>query len=184
MTSELGFIKVGEPFSAGVNWQGVDRFELRCVNGGLMLQVLIPNPSDTNISAFLKGQIFVGLYAKGSTVFFLFKIDGLYDWSDQAFSINLNPPDEREIPPVKEGERQLMSFVLIDSVSGITRGIRVATLSPNYTSLFYRFLRRQLDENLTREQHEENIAAVYAVMDSKSMAKAALLREKAGSRVS
>lgn len=185
MSVERGSIVLGQPYAEGADFGGVERFELCYANGSVLLQILMPHPSSADIGAFQEGQIYLGLHAKGSTIFFLFKIDGLYDWSDQAFSVNLLPPDFRSVPDPQPGSRTLMTYVLIDSVSGLVRGIRVATWSPHMTGMFQRLVRRQIDEGLTTEQHEANVAATYAQFtNSKAMVKAALIRERAGSKTS
>lgn len=179
------FIKVGEPYAPGVDFGGMDRFELRYSNGHVLLQILIPSPSPSCVRAFETGQAYLGLYERNSTIFFLFKIDGLYNWSDQAFSIRLLPVEQQQVPEFEPRQRQLMSFVLIDSVTGVVRGIRVATWSPHFTEMFFRFVRRQLAQELTVDQHKANIAQTYAqYANSNALARAALIRERAGSQSS
>lgn len=181
----IRFIKVGELYAPGVDFGGMDRFELRYSNGQVMLQILVPSPSPTSVLAFQAGQVYLGLYERGLTIFFLFKLDGLYDWSDQAFSIQLLPRDQQQVPASAPGLRHLMSFVLIDSVSGVVRGVRVATWSPHFTEMFFRFVQRQLAQGLTAEQHQANITLTYAQFaNSKALARAALIRERAGSQSS
>lgn len=175
-------LAVGEPFAPGVTYGGNDRFEYRYTNGTHLLQCILGRLSEREIQAFQHGAMHVGLYTRGDSLFFLFKIDGLYEWSDQAFSINALPPEAREIPAPQPGsDKILLSMALVDADTGLVRALRAVTYSAHMTQLFERILRRQVANGLTQEQHQRNVEATYREFpQSKDLVRRALVTERAG----
>lgn len=51
-------------------------------------------------------------------IFVRFKIDGLYDWSDQAFFMGLVSEAERDVRTHATGEYQLLNVVLVEAETG------------------------------------------------------------------
>ena len=155
---------------------------MRYFGGHTLLQILVKKPTVQEVERFTRGQVHVGLYLRGDTFFFLFKIESFYAWSDQAFSINLLPAHDREIPDVPEGARQPLTIVLVDADTGLVLAIRMVTFSAHTTQLLFRFLRRQLAA-LDNRQHELNVQAAYRDFpNSKDMARAAIVTERAGAK--
>ncbi|ABM97130.1 hypothetical protein [Methylibium petroleiphilum] len=182
MPDEIWRLAVGEPFAPGVTYGGVDRFEYRYTNGTHLLQFVLGKLTEREIQAFQHGAIHVGLYTRGDSLFFLFKVAGLYDWSDQAFSINALPPDAREIPQPQPGAGKiLLTMVLVDSDTGLVRALRAVTYSTHMSELFERMLRRQVANGLTAEQHQRNVEATYREFpNSRDLVRNALVTERAG----
>lgn len=181
MSDGIFRLAIGEQFAPGVTYGDQERFEYRYTNGQHLLQINMPRLKPSEIESFRNGKIHVGLYARGASIFVLFRIEGFMDWSDQAFSLFALPPEARAIEPVKEGEHILLTMVLVESTTGVCEAFRALTYSTHMSSTFYRLLRRQVDEGLTAEQHARNVAATYEQFpQSKLMARAALCTERAG----
>ncbi|MBG6083020.1 hypothetical protein [Rubrivivax gelatinosus] len=182
MSHVLQRVVVGEPFLPGVCYGGVDRFEYHYDGGTHLLQCLLPRISEAEVHAFNTGAVHVGLYAYQRSIFFLFKIDGVYAWSDQAFALAMLPSARRSVPPCKPGEHLVLSIVLVESTTGIVRGIRVVTYSPHMSSTFTQLLRAQLDQGLTAEQHQRNVEQVYRAFPSSAALVRTAVTERAGVR--
>lgn len=182
MAEGIWRLAVGEPFAPGVTYVGVERFEYRYTNGTHLLQYIMGGITEREINAFKHGVMHVGLYARGDSAFFLFRIQDLYDWSDQAFSINALPEDAREIPNAGPGANKIvLSMVLVDADSGLVRALRAVTYSAHMSELFERLLRRQVLNNLTAEQHQLNVEATYRQFPhSRDLVRSALVVERAG----
>ena len=172
---------VGEQFAPGLTFGETERFEYRYTNGTHMLQVIMPRLTPAEIEAFQRGKMHVGLYVRGDTIFFLWKVEGIQEWSDQAFSLFALPPDSRSVEPARNGEHILLSMVLLDSHTGVVKAMRVITYSTHMSQIFQRLLMRQLQNGLSPEQHALNIKEAYALYPhSRDMVKAALCTERAG----
>lgn len=177
-------LAVGQPFIEGVTSWPADRFEYRIWGGGNhMLQLCYGRLTERSIEAFKHGQVHVGIAKLDSTLFFLFRIEGFIDWSDQAYSLRLVEHDEdRQLPDHVAGTHQVLSLVLVESETGIVRGMRVVTWSKHASAVLHRLLSEQLsDETWTPELHAARVRAVYArYPKSKELVRAALLTERAG----
>lgn len=173
-------LSLGSPFISGVT-EWPERFEYRVFSGQHMLQLCAKNLSAKAIESFHRAPMRLGLYISRGVIFVLFKIEGLYDWSDQAFSMGLVDPADRKLSPAVPDAHQVLSPVLVDCDTGLIRGIRVVTWLKNATELLDRALARKMDMPFDLAQPQAIIADVYRQYpQSKQLAKAALLLEKAG----
>lgn len=180
MHNDLWKIEVDKLFWPGIqSWP--ERFEYRVFDGNHMLQICAGRLKKRDIEAFHRGPIHLGLFLSEGVAFVLFKLDGLYDWSDQAISMGLVHAADREIPPLQEGTYQLLNVVLVEAETGLVKGMRAVTWSPHAASVLHRALSQQLETSFDLARHAEVVAKVYAQHpNSKALARAALLRERAG----
>ena len=66
-----------------------------------------------SLPAHQRDQAHLGVHLLDGVIFVRFKIDGLYDWADQAFSMGLVSEAERDVRPHVTGEYQLLNLVLV-----------------------------------------------------------------------
>jgi hypothetical protein len=183
MTENTGWaLKVGKPFAEGVSsWP--ERFEYRFFGGNHLLQLCVHRITPSNLDAFLNAPVHLGLYLDQGVIFVLFKIQGFYDWSDQAFSLRLVSPEDRELPPHEPGKYQLLTLVLVDADAGLVRGIRVVSWSAHASAVLHRAMSDQLAAPFDRARFEQSVKDIYAhYPTSQALVAAAHLTEKAGDR--
>ena len=170
----------GQPLIDGVDsWE--ERFEYKVFNGTHMLQMCACKLTREAVAAFPRGQVHLGLYLREGVIFVLFKIDGLYGWSDQAFSMGLVNEAEREVGPHVAGEYQLLNLVLVEAETGLVAGLRLVTWSSHASSVLHTALLAQMSAPFDPGRHQEVVANVYAQYPrSIDLAGAANLRERAG----
>jgi hypothetical protein len=175
-------VVIGELFDPGVTSWPDGRFEYRIFSGHHLLQLNLGDLSARDIAAFRAGAIHLGLFTRADVIFVLFKIAGIMDWSDQAYTIQLVEDEEdRTLPLHIPGTHQVLSIVLVESETGVVQGIRVVTWSKRASALIDRLLRQQLNSPFSRETHAALVAQVYSEYPtSKQLARAALLIERAG----
>jgi hypothetical protein len=174
-------LTVGQPFSPDRTVWDNGRFEYRYFSGNHLLQICIASPSALEMEGFQKGRIHVALYEQKKVLFFLFKIDQLFDWSDQPLSVRLLPESDQEIPDLPSGMRTLLSLVLVDARTGLVLALRAVTYSHHFSALFRKALVRQKEDTFSREEHLATIASVYrSIGNPKALAKAAMVMERAG----
>lgn len=176
---------LGQPFIEGVDSWPDGRFEYRVLPGGAhMLQICLGKLKPHHEQAFLDGAVHLGLAKVNNTLFLLFRIEGLMDWSDQAFHIQLQHPDDRELPPYAPNTHQILSLVLVESETGLVRGMRVVTWSRPTSAVLHRMLNEQLQEAFDADEHARRVHEVYSrYKTSKDLVKAAIMTEKAGSQL-
>lgn len=176
-------ITVGELFTPERTKWDCDRFEYRIWGNNHLLQLCIASPTQKEISAFHNGDLRVGLYVEAGVIFWLFRLDGVMDWSDQALSIHMVPEKDRDIPSAPLDAHVGLSMVLVDADTGITAAIRFVTYSPHFANVFYRELKRQLESPFDLVTHKRIIADVYRRFPhSRKLVGAARLIERAGVR--
>lgn len=175
-------LAVGELFAPERTSWPHNSFELRYFDGSYLLQICESTPSSASIRAFRHGDIHLGLHFERGVIFFLFRIAGSWAWSDQAFSIHLVPEEDRG-PGEASGNRFVpLSMVLVDASTGRVAALRVVTMSPRFATAFQKYMDQQRALPFTRLDHDDAIASVYATYpNSKALAAAAIIRERAGS---
>lgn len=176
-------LAVGKPFSPErTTWDDVS-FEYRFFSGNHLLQLCLGSPSPKEIAAFKTSPVRVGLYLEGNVIFLLFRIEGCMEWSDQAFSIRLVDEKDQALPPLPPGLRILLTLILVNADSGIVMAIRAVTFSPHFSRLLHMAMRHQKDSAFNASAHQSTIEAVYRRFpNSKALAKAAVLIERAGAK--
>ena len=177
-------LAIGELFSPErTNWPN-NRFELRYFDGSYLLQINESNPGERSIAAFRDGPMHIGLHFERNIIFFLFKIQGTWEWSDQAFTIHLVPEANQGRGDTSERHFVPLTVVLVDSDTGKVAALRLVTMSPRFASTFQRYMDRQRSAPFSREEHNRAIKQIYArYPNSKDLAAAAQLRERAGSNL-
>ena len=181
MSNELRRLALGQPYMPGVTYGDTERFEYHYDSGTHLLQCILPRISEREVKAFQSGPVHVGLYDYNGSIFFLYKIEGIYDWSDQSFALAMLPPERRIIPPCGPGEHLLLTMALVESTTGIVKGIRAVTYSAHMSAVFTQLLKAQIDRNLTVEEHQQNVSTVYrAYPHSTALVAAAQITERAG----
>lgn len=180
---EGGVIAVGQLFAKGKTFWEPGRFEYRYWHGNHLLQLNLANLTEKEIENFCTGRIHVGLFLNQDTPFFLFKIEGLMDWSDQSFALGLIKPADRHVDPLKPNHHILLSLVLVEANTGIVKGIRCATYGKQMSQIMNRTLMRQLEtvDSFSPLEHERIIKETYIRFPtSAKMARAAVVVEKLG----
>jgi hypothetical protein len=181
MNKNLGWaLRVGKPFAEGVtSWP--ERFEYRFFGGNHLLQFCVRRITPSNLDAFLHAPVHLGLYLDNGVIGVLFQIQGFYDWSDQAFSLQLVAPEDRELPPHIPGTYQLLNLVLVDADTGLIAGMRVVSWSAHASAVLHRAMSEQLAAPFDRARFEQSVKDIYArYPTSQALVAAAHLTEKAG----
>ena len=177
-------LAIGEPFTPERTKWPHNRFEFRYFDGSYLLQINEASPGPRSIEAFRFAPMHIGLHFERNVIFFLFKIQGSWEWSDQAFSIHLVPAEDRGPGDASDKHFVPLSVVLVDADTGLVRALRVVTMSPRFVVAFQRFIAVQKAAPFSRAEHEAAIGSVYArYTASKDLAAAAMYRERAGSNL-
>jgi hypothetical protein len=150
------------------------RFEYRYFGGHHMLQLCLGKLSERDITAFVRGQVHVGFYLRQAVLFILFKIEHLMDWSDQAFTLHLVAPEDRELPAAHSGHPPRPVAGPRRSRNRTGEGMRLVTYSKHASALLHRLLQQQLETPFDADRHAALVAEVYRQYPhSRLLAKAA-----------
>ncbi len=166
-------LTVGEPFDHGMP----DESMSIVLNSGAPMLIFNFSLSEKNIAAFQDGLSSFGLFAEKNLLFFLFKIEGFLDWSDLAFTIHLVQDEAIE----DNGGYLPFNLVLVESGSGIIKGLRMVTVSPTFRSVIVKAIERQNNAPFNVIEYYKSIQVIYDTYpEVVSMLKNALIVEQGG----
>ena len=147
------------------------------LNSGAPMLIFNFSLSEKNIAAFQDGLSSFGLFAEKNLLFFLFKIEGFLDWSDLAFTIHLVQDEAIE----DNGGYLPFNLVLVESGSGIIKGLRMVTVSPTFRSVIVKAIERQNNAPFNVIEYYKSIQVIYDTYpEVVSMLKNALIVEQGG----
>ena len=156
-------------------------FELRYFDGNFLLQLCEPHPSSELLHAFRYGAMHIALYAEQGVIFFLFRIEGAWGWSDQPFSVRLVHEEDQGPGDPIGNHYVLLSVVLVNSRTGRVCALRQVTMSPTFAQAFHKLIENQRTAPFSMEAHCQAIKSVYSTLPTSDiMAAAALHVERAG----
>lgn len=183
MSNGQWLLQVGELYAPEITSWPTERFECRYFDGNHLLQICDASITEKTLEAFHYGQIHVGLFQRNQVLHILFRIEGFYDWSDQAFTMMRVDPADRALPALAPGEHTGINFFLVDANTGVIRAMRLVTYSAHASQVLHRILKEQLAAQQPQQVFEYAVAMNYAAYPtSKAMSRNALLIEKAGSK--
>ncbi|RQR34822.1 hypothetical protein DIE22_16165 [Burkholderia sp. Bp9142] len=131
------------------------------VDTGPHLQISMTAPTRDEVRAFRKGRARFVLVEEWPILFFLAKF-GDMPWWDAPYSLSILPQELRRMnEEYRPGLRYSLTSVLIDSLSGGQRGVRVCTLSPEFSNALHGALERQRGSTVDRESYDRVIDQAY-----------------------
>lgn len=174
-------LAVGELFAENVTRWRDDSFELRYFNGSFMLQICENSPSAQRVRSFGKAPMHIALLFERGVLFFLFKLEGSWAWSDQAISIHRVHELDRTLKVEQRGHYVPLVVTLVNSATGIVEALRMVTMSPPFFNALQDALRQQLAAPYNTQEFERTARELYEKYpNSADMVAAASLIERAG----
>ena len=152
---------------------------------GPTLNLYYNRPVQSEISAFRKGAIQVGLVKAGAhTLFFIFSIDGVTaGFSDCSFALGLVHPDSRNIDIRAPDHGWLCKMLLIDAQTGVVCAMRAATFTPLFSQILDELVleQRSVLDRFAVQLHEQEIIVAHKRWPfPNDMVRDAIIIEKAG----
>jgi len=177
------FLVVGEQFPGWVSSiQDGGRFEI--ASDGAVFNLFHRTLTSDSITCFREGKTQFGLICAGEhTLFLLYRIDGLAEWSDCFYALGMIPPERRGIPERQEGHGWIIRMALIDTMTGIIKALRACTVTPEFSRTLDDLVLDQymLVPHFTWEKHHNEISAAHAQWSTpEAMLVDALIIEEAG----
>lgn len=174
-------LEVGKPYIEGkTRWPDASQFVYdRC---GLMLSIFAGHLKESEIEAVRKGQVELAIYENQPAVFLLYRIKGFGPWSDVPYSIHLVSPENRpDIKPlIIEGQKLLMTIILVDADTGIIKALRAVSTSTAFTVALNQAVMRQAKQTFSQTEYNRHVNSLYARYSSDQMAVMAEGKHRAG----
>lgn len=167
-------IKVGGVYP-GLSFPVPEIGEYNHFDSGHELRLFFGSPSRDEVEAVKRGRAAFALAVVEGVIFFFYRFAPGIPWSDATFQIHLVPEERRQIPTAAgDNERALITCVLADAETGITRAIRAVTLSPGFTAALHGAIREQETQPWRgRAEHDAAIRRAYErYSDTESMLEA------------
>lgn len=139
---------------------------------GFTISIGFPNITTREVEAFNDGELIFSASRLGKVLFLLTEIKGFIDISDVAFDINLTENKMEKLKKVEdENIGYGVTFLLVDTVTGILKGIRVVGISKQLSNEIYKTCEMQLDENFDITQHFNEIMKIQNSYPTKKLYK-------------
>lgn len=135
----MRMLKVGELFQEGKKkYQEGCKFDFGSSGGDLL--IFFDKPTSKEILDITKGKCQIGLVEKNNIIFLLFKF-GSQQWIDCPYNSFLSKDFELQETP--EGMGYAINIYLIDSNSGILKGMRLVSMSTKFSKKFAEMISSQ-----------------------------------------
>jgi len=138
-------VEVGQLYNPNVTeWPETATFWYR--EYGYELVLFWDSPEEGEVQALTENAIEVGLFLNESLIFLIYRIKGGCEWSEAGYAYHMIPKDERLLPDTAQTNDvpdRRFQVVLVDSKTGMVRGIRMLKLGLDFASLIYRTMRTQ-----------------------------------------
>lgn len=169
--------EVGKPYSpTRSSWpDGVD-YNYRA--GEHELRIFMRDPSPAEIAAVRRGKARFALTTFGvvnphDLIVLCYKFGG-QPWGDGSYNFHLVPADERIPPPARQPggqDRALLNVILVDGATGLIRGLRAVSFSPEFTRVLEDAIRSQAERPFVGDEaYDDVIARMYTAYGSDDFA--------------
>lgn len=160
MGPTLTRLSVGETYPGALPAEDAAVFNLDA-HGPLFL-LAITRPDEREISAFRRGQVEFGLLEAGPVVLWLYRFGERMD-GDAPFHAALNPPDSRfDWGQVDVAGQLSVLCLLVDRRTTRVKGIRLVSISRDFTGVLRAVCRRQESEGISRADYDAAVNAAFA----------------------
>lgn len=160
----LHVYQIGAPYVPGrTSWP--ERAEYNYRGGGHELLLFYPQLTQREITAITRRPAEFGAVAVGPVLFFLYKFSTDSEWSDCPYAWHLvkqqRPDEATEPPPLEEGERALLSIVLVEATTGLIVGLRTVSLSIALARALHQAIRDQIAAPWDAAAYDRALQDVY-----------------------
>lgn len=134
------------PYTEGIVFESM-------AGSGHMLKIMMPDLDQKEIKEYRRGTMRAGVLYEDGIIMFVFKFGG-QPWIEAPFNVRLIPAERLDITKQESVvERILLDIHLVDTATGILKGLRGTTLSPALTKEFIRLVHKQLDDPAADPAH-------------------------------
>lgn len=167
--------QVGEKFPLPIRSQGEGGIFQYDRNGAMFILRL--GRSDLiAIEAFRTGKIEIGLFSKNSILFFLYKIDGIFnDWGDCPYALQFHEENQR--PDFSKPQDKTLNLYLVENNLDVLLAMRTATLDEAFHRCLLDLVRRQMDQPFDKAAYIPAVQSVWRQYTPAQMAENAAVRQ-------
>lgn len=160
MNPTLTALAVGEPYPGALPAEDAAVFHLDA--HGPLLLLALTSPDEREISAFRRGQVEFGLLEAGPVLLWLYRFGERMD-GDAPFHAALHPPGSRFDWGQVEAAGQLSVLcLLVDRRKGRVEGIRLVSISRDFTMVLREVCQRQEAEGIDRADYDAAVNAAFS----------------------
>lgn len=170
---QFTLLQVGKPYIAGKDcWP--ERVEYNFRDGAHELRLFIPGVMPDEVRAVAQGPVDFGMarrpivgahnMAQAPLIFFFYQFGDSIPWSDAPYSWWMVPEDQRQLPSELDGvkEQPLLQIVLVESLTGIVRALRVVSLQPQFAKALHGAIRQQTELPFEQGPFDAALKATYS----------------------
>lgn len=127
------------------------------------LRLFLANLQPDEVAAVRRGRAEFALVTRGDLILFCYRFRPAIPWSDAPYSWHLVPADQRTVPAVATPDkRDTLMVVLVEATTGIVQGLRVLSLSPEFTTTLHSAIRAQAERPWPGDEaYDRQLKALY-----------------------
>lgn len=135
-------------------------------------------PSQKEIDAFKSGSAGeVRFIRLDGVLFFLSKLGSL-NWVESPYAAQLSP--SMSFPAVESGKGYTMTFILVDALTSIVKGIRYVSLGNKFSEELYKEVMSDIDKPIIKHIYDTKIQKIYNRYSTNDLVKFSNNRYKIG----
>lgn len=160
MAPNLTALSVGEPYPGAMPSEDAAVFNLDA--HGPLFFLALTSPDEREISAFRRGQVEFGLLEAGPVLLWLYRFGERMD-GDAPFHAARHPPGTRfDWGQVDAGGQLGVLCLLVDRRTTRVKGIRMVSVSRDFTLILREVCQRQESEGIERADYDAAVSAAFA----------------------
>lgn len=161
--------QVGEKFPLPIKAQGEGGIFQYDINGAMFI-LKLAKTDIIAIEAFRTGKLSLSLFTKNNILFFLYKIEGIFNnWGDCPYAVKFLESDKQ--PDPEKAQEKVLNLYLVDSNLDVLLAMRTIQLSDEFWQALQANVKAQLQAPFSSSDYVANVQKIWSKYSSDDMAK-------------
>lgn len=167
--------QVGEKFPLPIRAQGEGGI-FQYDHNGAMFILKLGRSDIIAIEAFRTGKIEIGLFSQENILFFLYKIDGIFNgWGDCPYALQFHPGEQR--PDFDKPQDRTLQLYLVESHLELLLAMRTISLDDAFHHQLVTLVRAQAAQPFAAAAYLPTIQSVWRRYTPEQMAESAVVKQ-------
>lgn len=158
-----------------------DAYEFSYIGAGHQLRLFVGDLKPHEIEAVRTGEAQFALSIIDDIIFFHFRIEPAFGWSDCPFTIHLTDL-KAELPELdyRKAFGAPLTLILVEATTGIVKVLRMVAMSHSFTMKLHRAIHEQASKPFDLADYDERLRLIYAGHTSVDLVRKSVVKFTAG----
>lgn len=177
-------LQVGQPINPNKRWHR-PIYQFQYDQAGYELTMILPDLKPVEVEAVRSGRTRFALSVWGKSspiIFFHFRFDPAFGWSDCPFTWHMTNPAYRRLPSLDLAptDGNALKIILAEGPEGIVKVLRLLALSHNFSMKLNQAIIDQAAAPFDQAEYDTELARIYANYTSADLIKSSIAKCEAG----